>query len=216
MATPVELKMAISSATGLSAVTIEDIDRKLVKAELRTKGGRGPNAARMTPLDAARLLTAVLASPQANTSAEAVERYSRTRPDKSRSSDELFAAAKLDDLSALPARHGFVEGLAALIASASTGSLTALIADADEPPHIEVFAFTRATRGRIRISSLPNGLTASIEYAPAPAETKPARGRKSISPLGGPGDLEQSRRITERTILRIAKLLAEEKTHERS
>jgi hypothetical protein len=36
--------------------TVVDIDRKLVKAKLRTKEGRGFNAAQMAPLDAARLL----------------------------------------------------------------------------------------------------------------------------------------------------------------
>ena len=68
------------------------------------KGGRGFNAARMSPLDAARLLTAVLVSPQANTAADAVERYARTGVDKVRSSDKLFGAVHLVDLAALTAR----------------------------------------------------------------------------------------------------------------
>jgi hypothetical protein len=216
MATPAQLVNAVSNTTGVPLPTVVDIDRKLVKGKLRTKGGRGFNAAQMTPLDAARLLTAVLGSPQANTSVEAVERYAKTRVDKARSSDKLFGAAKLDDLAALPARHSFVDALAALIASAATGSLAKLIASSNDwLPHIEVYAFTRATRGRIRIASLPNGLTASLDYISAPAETKPAkkfiRSRKTNE---SPGDLEQSRRITERTILTIARLLGQESEHE--
>jgi hypothetical protein len=115
----------------------------------------------------------------------------------------------LDDLTKLPARHSFVDALGALITSAATGSLAKLIAIAEDgwKPMIEVFAFTRATRGRIRIAGLPNGLTASIEYIPAPAgrnsRRKPGRTEEDS------GDLEQSRRITERTILPVAELLAE-------
>jgi hypothetical protein len=210
MATPAELMNAVSDATGVPLATVVDIDRKLVKAKLRTKFGRGLYAARMTPLDAARLLTAVLGSPQANAAADAVERYALTSPDKTRSSDKLFAAAKLDDLPALPARHSFVDGLTALIASASMGSLAKILSASEQGCSIEIFAFTRATRGRIRIASL-NGLTASIEYVPAAPK---AKHRRAIDQ--SEGDLEQSRRITEQTILTIARLLAKDDRHERN
>lgn len=216
MASPAELMDAVSGATGVPMPTIVDIDRRLVKGKMRTKGGRGFNAAKMTPLDAARLLTAVLASPQANLSVDAVTRYAQTRVDKTRSSDGLFGATKLHDLGSLPVRHGFVDALAALIASAATGSLASLMAGSDDgwTPRIEVFAFTRTTRGRIRIAGLPNGVTGSIEYVPASVETKhrPAKkvGRDRIAIDGeSSGDLEQSRRVTERTILPVAKLLAQ-------
>jgi hypothetical protein len=217
MATPAQLVKAMSDATGVPLATLVDIDRKLVKGKLRTKGGRGVNAARMTALDAARLLTAVLASPQANASADAVERYAKTRPDKARSSDKLFRAVKLNDLAALPTRHSFVDALAGLIASASTGSLAKLILHSPLRwlPRIEVCASTRATRGRIRISGLPDGRTASLEYAAVPTEAKPTRfrkmGRSGVALAGeGAGDLEQSGRITERTVLMVAELLARE------
>lgn len=216
MTSPAELMRTVSLVTGVPLATIVDIDRRLVKGKLRTKGGRGFNAAQMAPLDAARLLTAVLASPQANAAADAVERYTQTHVDRTRSSDKLFGAVNLDDLVALPANHSFVDALTALIGSASTGSLAKLIAASKRGsvPHIEVFAFTRAVRGRIRIAGLPNGLTASVEYAAAPAGMK-LHGRKAgprRSPVAddGVGDLEQSRRVTERTILPIAILLAPE------
>jgi hypothetical protein len=129
----------------------------------------------------------------------------------------LFGTASLDDLAALPARHSFIDALTALIASASTGSLAELIAVSKDSsvPHIDVFAFTRAIRGKIRIAGLPNGLTASVEYAAAPASIKPRRakkiGRHREAVLDeNVGDLEQSRRVTERTILPIATLLAAE------
>jgi len=214
MASPAELVRMVSSATGVPFPTIVDIDRWLVKGELRTKGGRGLNAAKMTPVDAARLLTAVLASAQANSAVEAVARYIQTRVDKRRSSSTLFGLLNLDDLAALPARHNFVDALAAVIASASAGSLAKLMIEKGGwMPDIEVLAFTRAVRGRIRIANLPNRLTASVEYIPAPSNTKRSRaGARSLSHVAdtgdSTGDLEQSRRITERTILPVAALLA--------
>jgi hypothetical protein len=207
MATPPELMQTVSEATGVTLATVVDMDRRLVKAKLRTKGGRGLNAARMTALDAARLLTAVLASPQSNAAAEAVLRYEHTRPDRDRSNKALFGNIGLDDLEALPAGHGFVEGLAALITSASRGSLARLMAGKGvKAPHLEVFAFTGTTRGRIRISGLPIGIIASVEYVPAArkggiGKARDARGQNT-------GDLEQSRRITEQTVLSVAELFA--------
>jgi hypothetical protein len=216
MASPAELVRTVSSATGVPLPTVVDIDRRLVKGKLRAKAGRGFNAAQMTPLDAARLLTAVLASGQANAAADAVERYTKTRIDKTRSSDKLFGAEGLDDLAALPARQSFVDALTALIVSASSGSLARLIATSEDGwiPHIEVFAFTWAVRGRIRVAGLPNGLTASVEYVPATTRIKPSHAKKLARTAGSDdstGDLEQSRRVTERTILPIAALLAPEK-----
>jgi hypothetical protein len=210
MATPLQLVETVGSATGLPLATVVDIDRRLMRAKLRAKGGRGRYAARMTPLDAARLLTAVLASPQANEAAEAVERYSLTAPDRERSSEKLLAATQLDDLFALPLRFSFVDALAALIASAASGSLAVLIANSGDgwTPSIEVFAFTRAVHGRIRIAGLPNGLTASVEYAPA-VSTKGKPRRVPARADETTGDLEQSRRITEQTILPVASLLVE-------
>jgi hypothetical protein len=81
MASPGELVRTVSSVTGVPLPTIVAIDRRLVKAKLRTKGGRGFNAAQMTALDAARLLTGVLASPHANSAVDVVRRYSQTHAD---------------------------------------------------------------------------------------------------------------------------------------
>jgi len=209
MAIPPDLVRAVSVATGLPLATVTDLDRRLAIAGLRSKGGRGPNAAKVTPLDAARLLTAIVASPQSNTAAEAVLRYSDTRPDKARSSSGLFESLGLDDLSGLSAKHSFVEGLASVINSAASGFLGKL-ASGSQDLHVEVFAFTQATRGRIRLSGVPNGLTASVEYVPA--EQTPSRKGKAAktrkSSLGAIGDLEQSRRITERSIFAVARLFA--------
>lgn len=219
MASPTQLIQAVSSATGVPLATVVDIDRKLAIAGLRSKHGRGLNAARMTSLDAARLLVALVASSQANLSVEAVKRYADTEPDRTRSSDGLFAAANLDDLRSLTSRHSFVDGLAALIASATTGSLSTLILVSEKGwlPRIEVFAFTGATYGRIRIAGLPGGVSANVEYLP-PRKTARATFATDRSSSGTDrfGDLEQSRRVTERTVLSIADLLAQETKNERT
>jgi hypothetical protein len=210
MATPAQLVETISGTTGVPLATVIDIDRKLTKAGLRTKGGRGFSAARMTPKDAAHLIMAMLAASQSNEAAIAVERYAHTRVDKERSSKGLFGAAALDDLAALSTQHDFITGLSAVIASATDGALFWLKQRGESkcPPRIEIFAFTRATLGRIRIAGLPNRKAASVEYLPIQGV--------SIAPMGSSGDLEQSRRITERTIFAIAELLSLEGGRERN
>jgi hypothetical protein len=219
MASPAQLVRRLSETTGVPLATVTDLDRRLVKGGLRSKGGRGLHAAHITPLDAARLLTAILANAQANLAANTVDRYARTQVDRTRSSDKIFAVSGIADLASLPARHSFVDGLEHLITSAATGPLAQMIGESQKqfaPPAIEIFAFTQATYGRIRLAGLPNGMVANVEYVPMPG----ARGRQpSIAGRGTTraseiaGDLEQSRRVTERTILAVAELFAEEREH---
>jgi hypothetical protein len=217
MASPAQMVRTLSETTGVPLATVTDIDRKLVKSDLRSKGGRGLYAARMTPLDAARLLTAMLASSQTTMAAAAVNRYAKTHVDRSRSSDDIFGASGLADLASLTREHSFVEGLQSLIASAADGALARLIRETKHStalPSIEVFAFTEATYGRIRLAGIPNRTVVSVEYLPTLAQSKgrrakpPERGRSGTAEYAG--DLEQSRRITERTIVAVANLLVEE------
>lgn len=62
MATPGELVHAIAEALGVPEPTVVVHDRNLVVAGLRTKGGRGRSAAKITANDAANLLIAVAGS----------------------------------------------------------------------------------------------------------------------------------------------------------
>ena len=129
----------------------------------------------------------------------------------------MFGGIEVNELADLAARHSFVDGLAALIFSASKGALAAMATASRDRwrPHIEVYAFTRATYGRIRLSGMPNGKTASVEYILA-RTAKERAGRnamsrnKDASVAEARGDLEQSRRVTERTILAVAELLRED------
>jgi hypothetical protein len=211
MANAAQLVRLLSKVTGEPLPTVSDQDRKLVKAGLRTLRGRGWNAGRMTTLDAARLLTAVLASRQSNKAAETVELYAQTRPDTRRSSEGLYAVTGIDELVGLAKRHSFVDAVNALISSAGNGSLRRLNLEKDGSPvpRIEVYAFAGAAYGRVRISGLANGLTANVEYV-----LTDDKGASSAARTRQSGDLEQSRRITERTILSLGNLIAEDKGDE--
>jgi hypothetical protein len=211
MATPRELSEVVSSVTGLPLPTIVDIDRKLAKAGLRTVGGRGFNAARMTPLDAGRLLTAMLGSAHAKEAADTVSRYALARIDKTRSSEDHFDSTGIEELGALPARHSFIEALTVLLTAAGTGSLAiATGANDGRKPRIEVSTSTRTTRARIQIA-IPNAPPSIVEYLDASPLNRPGRSKRNHpGPSDPDGDLEQSRRISERTVFEVAKLLARE------
>jgi hypothetical protein len=201
MASASDLIQTLSDATGVSFGTVFDIDRWLVKGTLRPVGGRRFGAAKMTPLDAARMLTAILASPQSNKAAEAVQRYEQTRPDKLRSSQELFAEIGLDDLAALPVHHSFVDGLAAIISSAAQGSLADYVqkSKAIERTCIEVSAVANATSASIRV------LDANVHYAATnDGPTQSSRGETKLV-----GDLKETRQITGQAIFMIARLFKE-------
>lgn len=208
MATPAEVMQAVCAATGVPLATVVDIDRRLVKGGLRTKSGRGFNVAQVTPLDAARLLTAILASPLATNAVEAVQRYADAIVDPKRSTPALFKETGIDELATLPGRHSYIEAVAALIASVASGPLSKQAKAEGTKLKIELFAFTGATYGRLRLSGLPGDISANVEYLP------PAPRRRSDGDSHLAGDLEQSRRITERTILAVGQLLGKERKNE--
>lgn len=60
MATSGDLISVISSFSGWSRTHVFDVDRRLAAAGLRTVGGRGVNAAKMTEVDATNLILGVL------------------------------------------------------------------------------------------------------------------------------------------------------------
>src|SRR5690349_20637016 len=91
-------------------------DRNLAVAGLRTKGGRGSSAAKVTPRDAARLFVAVFTSAKAKDSAETVQAFERLTWSNSymfRPNDVSYAPAisvPYDPaISSLPLDHSFVD-----------------------------------------------------------------------------------------------------------
>jgi hypothetical protein len=112
--TPGQLVKAVSLALDVPEETVVQHDRNLVVAGLRTTGARGRNAPSVTPLDAARLLVAVLASVRTKDSVDTVRAFEKTRFEAERTS-KFFDQAIL----ALPPSHNLIEAITALITEAS-------------------------------------------------------------------------------------------------
>jgi hypothetical protein len=113
--TPGQLVNAVAIALNVPAETVVQHDRNLVVAGLRTKGGRGHSAPKVAPLDAARLLVAVLGSARVLDSVETVQAFTEAS-----FHPRASTALGLDPaIARLPQNHNFIEALAALIIDAS-------------------------------------------------------------------------------------------------
>lgn len=75
MASPGELVSVVASTLGINEATAFVYARHLREANLLTKGGRGRSAAKMSDLDAARLVVAFLATEAAVSAPQAVEDF---------------------------------------------------------------------------------------------------------------------------------------------
>jgi hypothetical protein len=144
--TPGGLIQAVAIALDVSRETVFQHDRNLLAASLRTAGGRGRSAPTVTPLDAARLMIAVLGSAKVLDSVETVRAYAETSY-QPRAGSPAFDPA----IASLPPDHSFIEALAALINAASAPF------HVDQPQQfLERFAGmfvvceTRPTQGTIR------------------------------------------------------------------
>lgn len=114
--TPNQLVEAVAVCTGLPQETVVQHDRNLLIAGLRTKGGRGPSAARVTYKDAARLLVATLGSMRVKDSADTVRQHETTAMDASRCNfDRIEMLKKIPPLRNLDPCHSFIDMVAALI-----------------------------------------------------------------------------------------------------
>jgi hypothetical protein len=138
--TPGQLVNAVAIALDVPEETVVQHDRNLVVAGLRTKGGRGHSAATVTPLDAARLIIAVIGSFRVRDSVSTVKEFESALfvPPHTLAAVQAAYRAEgdfedpdfvLHDAEAeeirnlpilrLPKKHNFVEAVAELIAGAS-------------------------------------------------------------------------------------------------
>jgi hypothetical protein len=229
MANPIDLAKGLAAGLGMPEAQIVVYDRYIRDAGLRSRKGRGRGAAQVTARDAANLVTAVLGTGEVKYAAHAVRRYSETRPQRRASGKALYGALGISELAALPGEHSFVDALEALIASAAAGSLAAWLASeaesvrgrkVDVAPLINIAASTPGTAGEIRIAGLAPGVTTAVRYLlPSPWdersrqpppdaeldawETMVRRHHRDM-------DLEQFRRISAKTILAVADVIAPE------
>lgn len=129
MATPGELIELMGAVTDVPVATVTQHDRNLFLSGLRTKGGRGTSAAKVTARDAANLLVAVLASEKVKDSEKTVLRYAatweyqdylfKTFPEQFKNGRvSVYSKFKLPTLDSLPEKHSFIDVLEVLITMA--------------------------------------------------------------------------------------------------
>lgn len=143
MASPGEMVKVIAGVLGVPEPQVVQHDRNLAVAGLRTVGGRGRSAAKMTPLDAANLLIGVAASSMVKETVEIVNDYadlpSRGGEMSIRKDAHSFdingnppptwnlSGFPIPTLQALPEQHTFRSALVGLIEAAADGTLRAAI-----------------------------------------------------------------------------------------
>lgn len=131
----------IAEASGIPEATVTVHDRNLADAGLRTKGGRGRSAAKMSATDVANLLVAVAGSSMVKDAVQTVEDYSalpsRSGSTSLRKDSQSFhhsgnsppgwdlSSFPVPALQSLPANHSLRDALVALIEAAADGSLEA-------------------------------------------------------------------------------------------
>jgi hypothetical protein len=130
MVSSVELSECVAEALGVPTATVLLHMRNLREEGLLTQGGRGRSSARMTPTDAANLLIAVVGSRNVKDSVKTVNEYGKLlgplgwdwekhQPTK-RTKNVLLPVPEVIQL---VKAHRFTKALAALIESATSGSL---------------------------------------------------------------------------------------------
>jgi hypothetical protein len=225
MATPGQLVECIATALNLPHPTVVQYDRLLAENGLRTKGGRGTSAAKVTARDAANLLLAILGSPVAGASIkpaiEVCKTYGRL-PIKlggSTQTMKTFRRLGFATVAKLPTSHTLRDGVAAVIEGACAGESLIIPTEPDvegEPlsgpendwfvsitldgptPWAQIIA--DASLGDVRKTEMARFVYHNI---------KRDRDGGFWAPPGS-GDLHQSRNITFKTIRRIGELLAED------
>ena len=194
MATPGELVKAIAAATGTPEPTVTTHDRILVMAGLRSKGGRGTSAAKVTPRDAAHILVALLGSEHAQDSAETVLRYSDTVEHhhwQSKSHPKDYKPLHGPVFGDLAENHSFLDALEKLIRMATTDAFDEVIGR--EPLSCQVIVTWPHTQARISLSPYTRGADA---WRGAQADygryTGYAGGRPAKKPIEKRGPIERS------------------------
>jgi hypothetical protein len=161
MASPGELVKVIASALGEDDATVMQHDRNLLIAGLRTKGGRGRSAAKVTAHDAAILLTSVLGSHRVRDGVDTVRRYLQTQeryaywhqyfPEriKGTAKANVWENFNIPELAALPLKHTFIDAITALITLAAQGRLVQHLGEFYAFEHLRIGMTWPRTHGRI-------------------------------------------------------------------
>lgn len=232
MATPGQLVQAVARILGVDLATVTQQDRKLAEVGLRTVGGRGNSAAKVTAIDAANLLIAVTGSYVVKETLKVMEyadlpvkggegsfRVSNheRRHDGNIGCNWALSGFPIPQLQDLPETHTFRDALAALIESARVGSLQEAIRnlpgrDLGEGlaiPNlwkIEVAMWAPVPQSAIRIFS--TDFEERHHYSRVPTDLPDLMEWLEEHPQTfQTGDLDQTRRFSHRAILAIGELL---------
>lgn len=232
MASPGEMVKRIAETFGAPEATVTLHDRNLADAGLRTKGGRGRSAAKMTASDVANLLVAVAGSSMVKDAVQTVEAYANLPARNGEFSFESeenrgdfdgnepkrwhLSGFPIATLQGLPAEHTFRDALAALITAAADGSLQEAIgnlpvemAGEQRIPNmwrIEVILWGPYPQSAIRIYC--RGFSERRSYSLIPNDMDAImKWSKEMNEERYAGDLRQMREFSSKTILAMGDLL---------
>lgn len=196
MATSTELTKRMASALGVPEPTVALQMRLIREAGMMTQGGRGRSAAHMTAGDAAALLIAVVGAISPKDSVEAVRSYGSIKVTTSE-----LPPGSFPEFDALGEVHSFAEGIAAIIQASVSRDITE-----GDVRYIWVELFWPWSACKVSFI-VDEELQWIVQYG-GTIEVKPGgTGIRFTSPYRVAGDLKQTRRFTQETIISIAKLL---------
>ena len=205
MASPGELVAAVAKALAVPEPTVSQFDRILAADSLRTKGGRGSSAAKITAADAANLLIAIAASPMAGPTVKSASQtcrgYSGLVALNMSDRPTTFPGASLQvyELEELPAGHSFRDAVASIVDCARADVLDRA-AKFSPRKRWNLFVTIESPIPKAAISLDTGFGNERVSYGPRPSRTT---GPKSI----WPGDLYQTRHFGAATVKLMAALL---------
>jgi hypothetical protein len=125
MASPGALVLMMAESLGISPATVTQFDRVLAEGGMRSKGGRGTSAAKVTARDAANLLIAILGSPMegaaVKNAVQTCRSYASLPVLRRASAADAFRRFGLPKIAALRKQHNLGDALETLIAGATAG-----------------------------------------------------------------------------------------------
>jgi hypothetical protein len=210
MATPGQLVECVATALNVPHATVVLYDRVLAENGLRSKGGRGKSAAKVTAEDAANLLIAIAgnSSDGINSAAATVERFSRlkygrqadwralisenTPPELVKAAEEIRQTdfMKVPGMDHLRSDHSFRDGLIALIEAVRQRKI--IFKTRDDRAYVSLEGST----------FIQSNISVSLgEFPRADARYEPSGKSADFS------DLNWRQTFSHRTILAVARLL---------
>jgi len=215
MATPGQLVQVMADTLGISKATVTQYDRVLAENGLRSRGGRGTSAARITSRDGANLLIALAVSPILSSSAKDAaancEAYASLPVlGGDLSTRKNFAKFGLPTLADLPKGHSFGDALSALIDAAAKGEVFKLPGGKQHwlTRLFEVrFSGPYPRRAEILVDGTKDlGLSAKLTYLKIITKTESQRKLLTKTPWKKP-DLNRITTVSFRTVQSLGSLI---------